>query len=157
YSGEVNFGLATYSWRFTGCAGAACFTGCIAQYPPGNNNQCGPFINEPSLPLNIHAGGYVVVPMLQDHYWAVPPDPSNVPTLLSYVANNCTGSVEIGANSNTPLGGSLFAMYRYFSGTYVDPFTNAAVPPPLGTQAQGERPCRSLNVILLTDGDETCD
>src|SRR6185503_11436026 len=96
------------------------------------------------------------VPMLQDHFWLNPPAPSNVPNLLGYVDNNC-GNNEIGSNSNTPLGGALFNMNRYFSGTLVDPFTNMTLPTPIGTIAQGERPCRSLNVILITDGDETCD
>src|SRR5262249_39072437 len=69
YSGEVNFGLASYTWKLTGCPGAACFTGCAAQYAPNDNMNCGPLIAEPTLGFSVHAGGYVVVPMLQDHYW----------------------------------------------------------------------------------------
>jgi hypothetical protein len=45
-------------------------------------------------------------------------------------------------------------MNRYFAGTYVDKWTGSTLATPIGV---GERSCRSLNVILITDGDETCD
>ena len=87
------------------------------------------------------------------HYWAPPPSPPNVPAIVSWVDNNCTGSTELGADSNTPLGGVLYNMNQYFSGAFKDPFgagypNNAAFTSPLGTLAQGERSCRSVNVIL---------
>jgi MYXO-CTERM domain-containing protein len=41
--------------------------------------------------------------------------------------------------------------------TLPDGAKGCGFPSPIGTAAQGERPCRSINVILLTDGDETCD
>ena len=103
----------------------------------------------------------MAVPMLQDNYWTSPTPATNVPTLLGLVDNNCSGSNEINANSNTPLGGSLFNMNQYFAGTYKDQFTSATLASPLGPATFGgqpaERTCRSVNVILLTDGDETCD
>jgi MYXO-CTERM domain-containing protein len=164
YSGAVNFGLSSYTWKETACSNATCgtcasgtcFPQCTPTYAAGDNNFCGPLKLEPTLGANVHAGGLVVVPMLQDHFWAAPPDPTNAPSILNYVDNNC-GNSELGANSNTPIGGSLFSMNQYFSGAYVDPFTNLPVASPLGTAAQGERGCRSLNIILITDGDETCD
>ena len=157
YSGQVNFGLAGYAWRLTGCSSATCFTGCTAQYSATDNNNCGPLRNEPGLGSNVHAGANIFVPMLQDHYWVDPPATSNVGTLLGYVNNDCTGSTELGASSSTPLGGSLFNMNQYFAGTFIDPFTGSTLTSPLGTLANGERSCRPLNVILITDGDETCD
>lgn len=158
YSGEVNFGLATYAWRETGCSGAACYTGCSAQYTAADDNACGPLLPEGTLgATNVHYGANIIVPMLQDHYWSQPPDPSNVGSMLGYVDNNCTGSIEIGASSNTPLGGALLNMNQYFSGTFQDPFSGTTLASPIGTLAQGERSCRPLNVILITDGDETCD
>jgi MYXO-CTERM domain-containing protein len=162
YAGEVNFGLATFAWR-ENCTDATCgvndcYSGCTAQLPPGDNNNCGPFVTETSLGATVHAGAMVPVPLLQDHYWSDPPSPSNVAQILGLVDNTCCSSNgEIGTNSNTPLGGSLYNMNQYFSGLFKDPFTSGTVPSPLGTAAQGERPCRSVNIIFITDGDETCD
>ncbi|MCA9594830.1 MAG: hypothetical protein KC776_16030 [Myxococcales bacterium] len=173
FAGEVNFGLATFAWR-NECTGAAnpndCPSSgtCSAVYAPGTNNFCGPWLNEPTLSQNVHSGGHVVVPMLQDHYWSLPQDPTNVGTILQMADNSCgtnngvnngngTWNGELGANSNTPLGGVLFDMHRYFSGTYTDKWSSTTLASPIGTLAQGERSCRSLNIILITDGDETCD
>jgi MYXO-CTERM domain-containing protein len=162
--GEVNFGLAGYAWKYTGCSSASCYTGCSASYSPSDNNRCGPLRPEPSIAgsPNVHLSANIFVPILQDHFWAPPPDATNVPSILSLVDNNCTGSVELGANSSTPLGGVLFSMNQYFSGSFRDPFgigypNNAPLASPIGTLAQGERSCRSIHVILITDGDETCD
>jgi len=166
----VNFGLATYAWQETGCANqtcgtcdqaTGCFPQCTPQFSPTDDNLCGPLQPEPTLGnMPVHAGGAVPVPLLPDHYWVAPPDPSNLSGLLSLVDNNC-GNSEIGANSNTPLGGTLFSMNKYFSGTFVNPFTKAPVPTPIGPATfngqPAERTCRSINVILITDGDETCD
>jgi MYXO-CTERM domain-containing protein len=177
FSGEVNFGIATYAWRLncpggTGtcancdcgtCSGGFCFpnSGCYDQYAPADNNFCGPLTNEGTLGgTNVHAGGLVTVPLLQDHYWFTPPDPSNIPSVLNTVDNTC-GNGEIGTSSNTPLGGALLMMNRYFTGSYVDPFTSGTLPTPIGPALYGgqpaERPCRSVNIILITDGNETCD
>ncbi|HVY49631.1 MAG TPA: MopE-related protein [Minicystis sp.] len=170
YSGEVNFGLASYAVREINCTNNTCYGGCQTQYTPNDRNSCGPLGRDPGLPgngNNIHLGGYVIVPMLQDHYWMAPPDPSNVPSIQHLVDNNCqigtngpdgTTVWELGAQSNTPLAGSLWTMNKYFSGTYTDPFDNTTtLTSPIGTVANGERGCRPINIILLTDGDETCD
>jgi hypothetical protein len=182
FSGEVNFGLATYAWQLAcpagnytcaNCSGSgACYpnAGCTANYAPGDNSFCGPLTTDSNLnaALNasfpgtkqIHAGGFVAVPMLQDHYWVGPPAPTNVNAILGLLDNNC-GNGEVGADSNTPLGGVLYNMNQYFAGTYKDPFTNAVAASPIGPATfnglPAERPCRSINVILITDGDETCD
>jgi len=156
YAGQVNFGLAGYAWKLSGCS-SGCYSNCAYNYSATDANFCGPLVTEPALGSNIHHGGLVFVPMLQDHFWATPPALSNVSTLLSYVDNNCTSSVELGANSNTPIAGSLFDVGRYYGGTYNDPITGTALATPIGTTAQGERSCRPLNIILITDGDETCD
>jgi hypothetical protein len=161
---EVNFGLAGYAWR-TGCLDnppVGCYTDCYAYTPTGDDNACGPFGTDSGLggtsSKTIHRGAQVFVPLLQDHYWSQPPSATNVPDILSYVDDRCgTTNSELAAYSNTPLGGSLFSMYQYFSGQFVDPFTSATLASPIGTQVQGERACRSINVILITDGDETCD
>ncbi|HRI69220.1 MAG TPA: MopE-related protein, partial [Polyangium sp.] len=165
FAGQVNFGLSSYAWRETACQNVTCgtcsqttgcFTQCTPQYAPADDSFCGPLVNEPTLGALVHGGANVVVPLLQDHYWSTPPDAPNAQTIVNFVDNNC-GNNEIGADSNTPLGGVLFNMHQYFSGAFRDPFTNALVASPIGTVAQGERPCRSINVILITDGDETCD
>lgn len=171
FAGEVNLGLMSFAWR-SRCTGSlgTCnnYASCSPQYAPGNSNWCGPWITEPTLGVNVHSGGHLVIPVLQDHYWSLPPDPTNVPSLLEMSDNTCgagngisngdgTWNAELGADSNTPLGGILFDAYRYLSGTYTEKWGGAAVSSPLGTAAQGERPCRSINIILITDGDETCD
>ena len=181
YGGVVNFGLVTYAWRLQGCPAATCatcdqFTGCFTNagcttvYSPSDNGHCGPIITEPNINAalnasapgtqNIHAGGYVVVPISQDNYWDPPANPNNVDTILAAVDNNC-GNGEIGANANTPLGGVLYNMKQYLQGGYTDPFTSASVLSPIGPAtflgSPAERACRSINVILITDGDETCD
>ena len=173
YAGEVNFGLATYAEREIACTSSVCPTNsayaiCTHSSPVGTDNACGTRTNDPGIGLgnNIHKGGYVVVPLLQDHYWMLPPSASNVPSLQALVDNNCQNGAkapdntivdEIGAQTNTPIAGSLFSLNQYFSGTYLDPFSGAAVASPLGTIAEGERSCRPINIIFLTDGDETCD
>lgn len=169
YAGVANFGLATYAWKEANCQNATCgtcdqttgcFSQCTAQFAANDNNFCGPLTTEPDLGISIHSGGLVLTPMLQDHFWSNPPDPSNANTLLSLVDNDC-GNSEIGAAGQTPLGGTLFNLHRYFAGSYQDPFTAQTLPSPIGPATfngqPAERPCRSINVILITDGDETCD
>ena len=161
FSGEANFGLASYAWQMVNCNGATCYNGCQAQLSSNDNNRCGPYISEPTLGYNVHSGANIEIQMLQDHYWNPPPSPSNVSSLLSYVDDNCSGSIELAAFGNTPLGGALFDMNKYFSGSYVNPLNGTTPASPIGPATYNgqpaERDCRSLNVILITDGDETCD
>jgi MYXO-CTERM domain-containing protein len=168
YSGQANFGLASYARRMLNCSGSTCFNGCTYQSFPGNGTlgtdpiQCpngGGCGQEPVSMVSSEdrRGANILVPMLQDHYWMNPADATNVPALLSYVDNDCTGSVELFHDGCTPLNGILRDMYRYYSTGWTSPLGAPAFPSPLGTLAQGERPCRSVNVILVTDGYETCD
>ncbi len=154
FSGEVNFGLASFARQQTACSGA-CFSGCTYANLPNNSGiaGCGPRPGDATT----RAGAFIRVPLLQDHYWLAPPDASNVPTLKSWVDDSCTGSTELFGDGNTPLNGILRDMYRYYSAGWTHPSGAPTYPSPLGTLAQGERPCRSVNVILITDGDETCD
>ncbi len=78
------------------------------------------------------------------------------PPLLSWVDNDCTGSTELFADGCMPLNGILRDMYRYYSADWTYP-GGVTYPSPLTSIANGGRACRSVNVILLTDGDESCD
>ncbi|MCU0691437.1 MAG: VWA domain-containing protein, partial [Polyangiaceae bacterium] len=158
YSGQVNFGLMTYARLMTGC-NSNCYAACDFANVSNNRNSdgCGP---EPNCGLpnsGCRAGGLIRVPMLQD---TTPPGTSNVPALLSWVDNNCTNSIELFAAGNTPINGVIRDAFRYYSNQWTPPSPNpggATLTSPLTSVANGERDCRSVNVILLTDGDETCD
>ena len=160
YAGQANFGLASYARTMSGCSGSACYAGCTYGNLPNNsdpiqcdNGGCGP---EPS-PVGgslTRAGANILVPMLKDTF--APPPPSNVPELLSWVDNDCTNSKELFADGCTPLNGILRDMFRYYSAGWTFP-GGVTYPSPLTSIANGERACRSVNVILVTDGDESCD
>jgi hypothetical protein len=106
----------------------------------------------------------ILVPLPADDYWNTPPlAQPNSAALLSYVDNQCGDCKEIFSDGNTPLNGVLRDMFRYLSQQWRPPLpgTNADVAPAgspiVATPLTGtERPCRSVNVILITDGDETC-
>lgn len=173
YAGQVNFGLATYARQFTGCslAGGACPTGdgtdwtvnCTFSNMPGNaagvscTPGCGPEPTPDPIDSVTRAGANIVVPMQRDNYYSPPLDPSNVGTLLQWVDNDCTNGKELFPSGCTPMNGMLRDMYRYFSTQWVHPSGAPTYASPLGTLVQGERPCRSVNVIFVTDGAETCD
>lgn len=179
FSGQVNFGLSTYAWKLDGSCGAtcadctgnqqaqtACFPGCTATFSPFDDSRCGPKRVEASLGnASIHYGGYVRIPVLQDNFWSPPLPPSNAQALVNLLDNRCDNG-EIGAAGSGPVGGALFTMHRYFEGTYRDPFAanypnNAPLASPIGPATYlgqpAERPCRPLNVILITEADENCD
>ena len=134
--GEVNFGLASFNTTCTtGTTSATCVvdqcscTGC--------SSTCDA----------TQASGRIRVPIGTD----------NVPTLLSWVdyaggamcsALSGTG-VELRSHGGTPLGGALLRAQRYYRG--LDP--DFPTSPLAGDTFAG---CRSVNVILLTDGNETC-
>ncbi|AKT39761.1 MopE-related protein [Chondromyces crocatus] len=182
FSGQVNFGLATFATRIISCNNAAscpctndtnaCFSGCsygcfpleLQTRPPCTG--CGGILNnDPTT----SAGAYIRVPMLRDHFWSQPPTAPNVNTMLNWADNSCgqgsfpQGGQELFARGNTPLNGMLRDMFRYYSGTWVPPDGSVALPSPLaaedlaGPGVNGGTGCRSVNVILITDGDETCD
>jgi MYXO-CTERM domain-containing protein len=120
-------------------------------------------------------GGNVVVDMLSDPTWAPATSPNtNVATLLEWVDGRTDGSREIFAEGNTPLEGMLRTAHQYYAGGWSGA---ATVTPAAAGWADGnycatggptinhlspinpalDRPCRSLNVILVTDGAETCN
>ena len=154
FGGQVNFGIAGMALTQTSC-GAACFGTCAYQAYPGDPIQTSPSYGCGPGSQTTRRGANILVPMQQDHFWSNPPSASNVPQLLQLVDNNCTGNAEIWAAGKTPINGLLRDMYSYFADTYVIPGTATAVHTPL--DPTNERPCRSVNVILLTAGDENCD
>ena len=161
YAGQANFGLASFARTISNC-GASCFAGCTYANLPGNsvpaqcsNGGCGPEPN-PVGGSTTRAGANILVPMLNDT--TVPTPATNVPNLLSWVDNDCTGSTELFADGCTPLNGILRDMFRYYSVGWTFPGAGGVnYPTPLTSIANGERACRSVNVILMTDGDESCD
>ena len=155
YAGQANFGLASYANKMSGC-GASCYAACTYADLPNNAGiaGCGPEPN-PVAGSPTRAGANILVPMLNDT--TVPPPASNVAQLISWVDNDCTGSTELFASQNTPLNGILRDMYRYYSSSWTFPGGGVTYTSPLTSVANGERACRSVNVILVTDGDETCD
>ncbi|MBK7579151.1 MAG: hypothetical protein IPI67_03005 [Myxococcales bacterium] len=139
FSGEANFGLASFSRTISGCP-AACnwgetwtgtfwyryaYSGCSF-----GGSACGG--------ANLLAG---VVPD------QVPPLPNNVASMLQYMDHNCGDNKELFAYDATPIGASLQNALTYYQNGlpgFASPLTAA------------DRACRSLNVILMTDGGETC-
>jgi MYXO-CTERM domain-containing protein len=165
FAGQVNFGLAHFAKTLKNCS-ATCFTGCNATDFPLNVGLagCGPLpatcgspaANQPNA--GCRQGANIEVPMLVDNFYSPPPNPSNISELLKWVDNDCSDNKELFPIGNTPLNGILRDMYRYYSSGWTSPVAGGnSWPSPLADLAQGERACRSLNVILVTDGDETCD
>ncbi len=176
FSGEVNFGLSTFAVDFNGCP-----TNCTAQCNPADCGSevygCGAFCFQEEIntagtcagcgprPGNAttRAGAFVRVPMLQDHFWSNPPALSNVPELLDWVDTSCANDEELFAAGSTPLNGMLRDMKRYFEVGWSAPDNSVSYPSPLdaadllGPGVNGSTGCRSVNVILITDGAETCD
>ena len=159
FAGEVNFGLATFPRKQTNC-GAGCYGGCTYSNYPNNqtNSGCGP-----GTGVN-RRGAFIQVPMLQDSFWQVPPPADNTSSMLSWVDNVCTANIELFADGNTPLNGMLRDMKRYFSTTgWTAQDNSVTYPTPLAAQdlagqgVNGSTACRPVNLILVTDGDETCD
>ena len=79
---------------------------------------------------------------------------SNADSLLGWVDGICSGDAELFAVGPTPLNGALRDAKRYFQVGLTNPQTMVFYPTPLDANDQA---CRSVNVILITDGDETCD
>nr|WP_240806783.1 MopE-related protein [Polyangium spumosum] len=160
FAGQVNFGLASFAKRHRLCSSSTCYTGCVGSDYTVNDGPlgCGP---EPACGLPNSAcrqGGNILVPMLVDNHYAPPLVPTNLTELLAWVDNDCTNSKELFASGNTPLNGVLRDIHRYLADQWVGNYPGSQTYlSPLASLAAGERPCRSVNVILVTDGDETCD
>ncbi len=159
YGGLVNFGLAHFATYLRQCSAANCYTGCDAEQfstDDGPNWGCGEE-NNPNSDSSTRRGANIVVPLARDDFWSSSPELSNVTELLEWVDDDCTNSKEVSDNGWTPLNGILRDMYRYFQNAWTRPDGGPTFQSPLGTLAEGERACRSINVILITDGDESCD
>jgi MYXO-CTERM domain-containing protein len=184
FAGQVNFGLATYATKLESCPAACseqcvsgglackgvshcclsdsygCSAGCFAkeQETTGQCAGCGPKPGNATT----RAGALIRVPMLQDSFWGSPA-PSNNAELLSWFDGDCTGNRELFASGATPLNGMLRDMQRYLATGWTSPDGATTFATPLsvndraGEGVNGSSGCRSVNVILLTDGDETCD
>ena len=184
FSGQVNFGLSTFAVTLNNCpnnCGSQCSTCSTSPPPPqcceldaygcavncfaeefNTTNQCAGCGPRPGNAAT-RAGAIIRVPMLQDHFWMNPPAPTNVADLLSWMDASCAGDHELFAGGATPLNGALRDMKRYFETGWTAPDGSVSYPTPLasndlpGEGVNGGTACRSVNVILLTDGDESCD
>ena len=183
FSGQVNFGLSTFAVTLNNCP-ANCASACTCNVTPapanccqldafgctancfqqeidttGSCSGCGPRPGNAAT----RAGAFIRVPMLQDHFWSNPPDPTNVTNLLGWMDASCAGDEELYAGGGTPLNGALRDMQRYFQTGWTAPDNSVTYPSPLDTSdlpgagVNNSTGCRSVNVILLTDGDESCD
>ncbi len=155
FAGEARLGLASFARTMTGCS-ATCFTGCTYANLPGDSpggctGGCGPEPTPGAVNSSSRAGANILVPLAPDS------QPTNATQILGWVDNNCTGSQELFASGCTPLNGILRDMYRYYSASWTRPGGSPTYTSPLTSTANGERACRSVNVILVTDGGETCD
>ncbi|MBX3182625.1 MAG: hypothetical protein KIT72_19480 [Polyangiaceae bacterium] len=181
FAGQVNFGVATFATVMLNCPAGTCNSAC-SPFNGGNcssesygcsqacfteeittTGQCAGCGPRPGGIAANRAGANIRVPMQLDDFWSSPRTPSNVPSVLSWFDNVCTGGEELAAFGNTPLNGMLRDMYRYFSSSWTSPGGGVTYSTPLNVQdrpgagVNGSTACRNVNVILLTDGDETCD
>jgi hypothetical protein len=157
WAGRVSFGLATFATRLGGCD-AACTT-CVMSNYSGNTRGtgCGSGAGATA------AGANIRVPLVPDAFWTSPPPASNLPSLRSWVDGSCAGSTELFADGLTPINGALRDARRYLATSWTNPENYSTYPTPLASQdragdgVNGSTGCRPVHVILLVDGDETCD
>ena len=139
FAGEANFGLASFSRTTTSCP-AACNWG---EFWNGSfwyryaYNGC-------TFGGSGCGGANMLVGVNLD---TVPTPASNVPAMVEYMDNNCGDAKELFAYDSTPIGASLQDVRTYFQSGI------QGFPSPLNAS---DPACRSLNVILMTDGGETC-
>ena len=200
FSGQVNFGLATFAPQISACGGGACVEDCVRSRPGdcqpagigsgtsgcdcplyatglyGENygcnytntaNTCGVFPAcstgaGPGAPNYAEGvwrnGGRILVPIKQDS----PTAPDNTNTLLDWFDGQCAGDRELFAMGATPLAGSLQSAAQYLRAGWSDWSTSNYCPNGLSFThptplSASDPPCRSVNIILVTDGDESCD
>ncbi len=171
---EANFGLAHFPHMENACSLDACnFGSYTAGYYRVDGTQQGGAANRPGCKLSEHdnettygtwfdssIGEEIVVPVTDPALGINPPGPSafdpddgNILEILPWLNHytECSNGVihdpEIQAIPQqwTPLGRSLFYARLYFD-NYVIPHEDPNV-----------LPCRNNVVILVTDGDESCD
>ncbi|MBK9264323.1 MAG: hypothetical protein IPM54_31540 [Polyangiaceae bacterium] len=127
------------------------------QHVPG----AGPSL--PNLPEGTwRNGANVVFGITKDAWWLPPGQPQpNTAELLQWFDGQCDSSRELFAAGSTPIAGSLEAVTQYLRAGWTRWTNSNYCPNPtytFGTPADtNDRACRSINVILLTDGDESCD
>ena len=174
---EVNFGLSQFATVLADCQGTSCYgnpyaslfcypacfdeetalTGCYTCGP--NNGTAVPGTS--ALSYRRRRGANILVPIPSDT-GAAPP---NLSSLMQWVDNDCGSNLEVASppagplnNSwqygKTPLNGVLRDMWRYFQSGWTRPDNGPTFASPISF---ADPLCRSVNVILLTDGDETCD
>jgi Putative metal-binding motif len=181
YSGQVNFGLATFAAFLTGCSAGTCVSDCgnptggscgsdyysCTYNVPAGGSYCG---NNPNcstgagpLPPNLAEnswlnGSNVVVPLVKDSWWLGPPPPaSNVDEILSWFDGNCDGNKELFAAGGTPTAPALRAIGQYLRAGW-SPWsesnycaTGLSYDNP--TPLDGlDRECRTVNILFVTDG-----
>ncbi len=157
--GDVDFGLA----RFSHATSGNCF-GC------GNNGINCSACNGSGGPactntMNSPDRFELLVPLMEDAYQSIVP----------WVDLNCgqcsldpADNPELDTSGWTPIGGSLRGAQRYFQGNYPNYSTimqpifgsaggNPIVDDPLNEVFVGAEQCRPYVVIMLTDGEETCE
>lgn len=167
FSGQARFGLSTFATYLSSCPDSMCVSscgaapgdcfletyGCSINTVPGDTagNGCGP-INETDA--TTREGSILRVPIAKDFVADAQQEPSNAQSILAMADNYCGGDNELHAAGQTPLNGALRDAKRYFERGLTNPLTAVFHPTPLDID---DRACRSVNVILITDGDETCD
>jgi MYXO-CTERM domain-containing protein len=118
----------------------------------------------PPWPENWENSANIVVDMLPDPTWGASPPASNVDELLKWFDGYCDEGKELFALGLTPIAGSLQTAHQYlaygWSSGWDDANYCASTAPgdidhvtPI--DANQDRTCRSLNVILLTDGGQS--
>jgi MYXO-CTERM domain-containing protein len=184
FSGEVNFGLASFIPVISGCPSGTCNDDCVdtggacpagsgyfgedytCSYSDFAGGSCGSLPAcpgagpaAPNLPEGTwRNGGRILVPMKQDSATAV----DNTAELLQWFDGSCNNSRELFAKGGTPLAGSLESVTQYLragwtawtDNNYCSSGLSYTYPTPLTATDPG---CRSVNIILVTDGDEACD
>ncbi|PKN31916.1 MAG: hypothetical protein CVU63_21455, partial [Deltaproteobacteria bacterium HGW-Deltaproteobacteria-20] len=169
YSGEVNFGLMTFAYAISGnglnpCPANMSVTtnGCTYASFPNNVGSagCGPQNGDllggtSAEAIRRRRGGSMLVALQQDQ--EPPQSPGNFGDILGWADNRCNDQChELHAFSNvfTPLNGILRDAYRSLArGWNLPPKAALTTPYDFPTPLTGnELGCRSVNVILLTDG-----
>jgi hypothetical protein len=163
YSGEVNFGLAAFARNIrrngnqTGAAKCLDTIGSNLDFNVAGCRLDNLYVDTcGALGTTTNAqGGNILVPLRQDDYFNTPPSStSNAAALLNWVDNRCGDCQELWSSGYTPLNGLMRDVQRYLSTSWAGPVGYPTYATPLtGT----ERTCRSVNVILMTDGKESCE
>lgn len=130
--GEVSFGLERFEDT---CTSGTCTPSCVT-------SGCG-CTGCSSICNDTASSAEVLVPIAEDNQ-------NELLKWIDFTCNTCgesssgSNNPEIYARVNTPLAGSLLRAQSYFQGASGPLFNDTAFP------------CRPVNVILLTDGEETC-